>query len=152
MMEPLVIAEELVCLGLEARDWRAALTALAGRLHRAGYVLPGFTASLLQREMDFPTGLPTVIPVALCHTDAELVAQSALAVGVLAEPIAFQEMGEPDRTVWVEVVFLLALKDPITQVEMLRRFSQMLKAEDALAGIRNAADAAEVTEALRALL
>jgi len=151
-VEPLVIAEELVCLGLEAGNWRAALTALAGRLHRGGYVLPGFTASLLRREADYPTGLPTLIPVALCHTDAALVAQSALAVGVLAKPIAFQEMGAPDRTVWVEIIFLLALKGPQTQVDMLRRFSQMLKDEDALAGVRNAADAAEVTEALRTLL
>lgn len=69
----------------------------------------------------------------------------------MPELIAFQEAGAPDRTVWVAVIFLLALKDPNTQAEMLLRFSQMLKVEDALAGIRNAADAAAVSERRKAL-
>ena len=151
-MEPLVITEELIFLGLEAPDWQTALTILAGRLQQGGYVLEGYTASLLQREADYPTGLPTVIPVALCHTDAEWVAKSALGVGVLAEPIAFQEMGTLGRTIWVEIVFLLALNDPKGQVEMLQRFTQILKDADTLGQIRDAADASEVVKALDTLL
>jgi PTS system galactitol-specific IIA component len=151
-MKALVITEELVYLGLEAGDWRTALTALAERLHQGGYVLGGFTPSLLQREAAYPTGLPTVIPVALCHTDAKWVAKSALAVGVLAEPVAFYEMGAPDQVVWVEIVFLLALKDPKTQVAMLQRFTRLLKNGDALELIRSAATAAEVTGVLSTLL
>lgn len=151
-MEPMVISEDLVELGLKAAGWQEALTCLAERLLAGGYVRPGFTASLLRREAAYPTGLPTVIPVALSHTDPEEVVQSALAVGVLSEPVAFQEMGAPERAVWVEVVFVLALKEAESQVELLKRLTGLLRDRARLEQIRDAADEAAIVMVLGSLI
>jgi PTS system galactitol-specific IIA component len=151
-MESMVISEDLVMLGLEAADWQGALSALAERLHSGGYVRAGFTASLLKREATYPTGLPAAVPVALSHTDPAEVRQSALAVGVLSEPVAFQEMGTPDKVVWVELIFLLVIKDAAKHLELLKGLADLIKDQARLEALRDAKDASAVTEILRSLI
>jgi PTS system galactitol-specific IIA component len=151
-MEPMVISEDLVMLGLEAADWQGALSALAERLHAGGYVHAGFTASLLQREAVYPTGLPAVVPVALSHTDSAEVRHSALAVGVLSDPVAFQEMGTPDKVVRVELIFLLAIRDADTHMELLKSLADLIKDQVRLEAIRDAQDASDVTKILSSLI
>jgi len=38
----------------------------------------------IQREREYLTGLPSGIPVALCHTDSQFTLHNAMAVGTLA--------------------------------------------------------------------
>ena len=139
----MIISKDLIFLGLDANDQWVALKTLAERLLEKGLVREGFLDSLLQREAAYPTGLPTAVPVALSHTDAQFVIQSALAVGVLQQPVSFHEMGTPDREVMVEIVFLLAIDDPKAQVATLQRFSSLLKDPVALQTIRDAQDPAQ---------
>ena len=91
----------------------------------------------MAREETYPTGLPTSIPVAVCHTEARFVRRSALAVGTLATPIRFQEMGTPERQVDAEIIFLLALADPKDQYRA-KKMAGVFKDRAALAAIRDA--------------
>lgn len=139
-------------MGLEAQDWQGALTALTDKLLAQGLVREDFLASLLAREAVYPTGLRTAIPTALCHTDAQNVIQSALAVGVLRHPVTFREMGSPGRELRVEIIFLLAIDDPKTQVATLQRLALLLKDQEALETIRIAEDPAQLAEYLNSWL
>lgn len=148
----MIISEDLILLGLEASDRQAVLTTLAGKLLEKGIVREGFLASLLQREDSYPTGLPTVIPVALCHTEARFVHQSALALAVLRHPVAFREMGSPEHEVMVEMVFLLAIDDSKAQVATLQSLSLLLRDRAALESLRDATDPAQCAAYLRSVL
>jgi PTS system galactitol-specific IIA component len=89
--------------------------------------------------------------VAICHTEAQYVKQSALAVGTLVTPIAFLEMGTPERTVNAEIIFLLALNDPKQQVTWLRKMVTIFKDQATLRRIRDAEDPSQLLQMLKNL-
>jgi PTS system galactitol-specific IIA component len=80
------------------------------------------------------------------------VKKSALAVGTLAEPVAFHEMGSPERDIQAEIVFLMALNDPKDQVPCLKRMVSVFKNHEALETIKSAADPKQLAEYLKGLL
>ena len=106
---------------------------------------------MLDREKVFPTGLPTIIPMAICHTESEHVNSSAIAVGTVESPVAFQEMGTPERTVMAEIVFVIALKNPKDQIPWLQKMMTVFKDEATLSTIRNADNSEELVRFLNAV-
>ena len=77
-----------------------ALAELAKMLMANNYVHASFAQAVLHRENEFPTGLPTnPVGVAIPHTDIEHVISPAIAVSILANPVQFNEMGNPDNQV-----------------------------------------------------
>lgn len=129
---------DLVVVGLEAGSSDEVIRALGDRLCARGYVTGGFAESVIKREREYPTGLPTTVPVALPHTEAGFCLRSALAVGVMKSPVKFQEMGNPQNTLEARAVFLLALANPKDQVRWLQRFMR---------GLRNASLLERLTKA-----
>lgn len=150
-MADIVISRELIELGLEADTKQEVIRQLGGRLRALGYVTDGYCENVIKREEEFPTGLPTIIPVALCHTEAQYVKRSALAVGTLARPVEFKEMGAPDRNVKAEIVFLLALNDPKDQVPWLKKMVTVFKSKEALDQIKEAEDKEELEAFLKSV-
>lgn len=142
----------LVEVNLTAVSAAEVIGRLAARLAAGGYVTAGFSEAVLQREREFPTGLPTAVPTAIPHTEARHCLRSALAVAVLAQPVSFGEMGNPQRTLPVRVVFLLALADPKKQVLWLQRFMQGLRDESTLRRLAEAGSPGRVVELVRAML
>ena len=60
----------LVRLQVEASDKREAVSALAEALRAAGKVRESFFEAVLEREVAYPTGLPTPgAAIAIPHTD-----------------------------------------------------------------------------------
>jgi PTS system galactitol-specific IIA component len=111
-------------------------------------VLEGYVENVIAREENFPTGLPTSIPLAICHTEAQYVKQSALAVGTLVTPIPFKEMGTPERNVNAEIIFLLALNDPKQQVPWLKKMAKIFKDQATLKMIKEMKEPAELVDLL----
>lgn len=136
-MADIIIREELIELGLDVQSKEEAIRALGANLHALDYVTDDYVDQVLRREENFPTGLPTSIPVALCHTEAEYVKQSAMAVGTLVSPVEFKEMGTLDEFVQAEIIFLLALNDPKQQVPWLSKMATVFKEKDTLLTIKN---------------
>lgn len=142
----------LVAIGLEATRSDEVIKALGRLLQAHGYVDADYTDAVIKREHEYATGLPTAIPVALPHTDAGHCRRSALAVGTLARPVDFQEMGNPESTLSVRVVFLLALADSKEQVVWLQRFMRGLRKESFIARLTEARSEAEVVDLVREML
>ncbi|MGE5590103.1 MAG: PTS sugar transporter subunit IIA [Bacillota bacterium] len=111
-----------------AADRESAVRVLADALLANGAVHPDFGIRVLEREREFPTGLPTPgVKVALPHTDAQWVNESAVAVGILHRPVTFHVMGDPSNTVDVQVIFLLAIQQQDKQAEMLSQVVELVQ-------------------------
>ena len=143
----LIIDEKLVEVGLEAADNEEVIRLLSGKLDGCGYVEDGFAEAVLARERQYPTGLPTKIPVALCHVEAEFVKQTCMAVATLKKPVEFRNMGDPQSILDVEIVFLLTILDPKKQVFYLRKIMDLFK-DETLPNLKKAQSKKEVVSIL----
>lgn len=144
----MLFEESLVEIGIQAAQKEDAIQRLCDRLLQRGYIKDSFYPNVLRREAEFPTGLPTIIPIAICHTESEHVNQTAIAVGTLKEPVAFQEMGTPENTVMAEIVFVIAMKNPKEQVPLLGKMMEVFQSEANLSTIRGASDTVELVRFL----
>lgn len=78
-------------------------------LEGAGSVRPGFAASCVDREFDYPTGLATEVPVALPHCQSNDILRSTLCYLRLDEPVEFRRMDDDEDSIWTRHVFNLAI-------------------------------------------
>ena len=151
MAGSVIIDEKLIELGLDASTREEAIKVVADKLYALDYVNPGYYENVVKREQEFPTGLPSVIPVAVCHTEAQYVKQSAMGVATLAHPIEFREMGTPERSVQAEIIFLIALNDSKQQVPWLKKMAGVFKSEATLRAIKESKNPAQLAAYLQDL-
>jgi len=131
--------------GLEADDAPAALRALSARLREIGAVTDSFEAAVLLREEKHPTGLPTLVPAAIPHTDPEHVITPGFAVAVPKEPVVYGEIGSSgERTVWAELIIMLVLADAHSQLAALQNLVARLQEPEAVREILAATDDADL--------
>ena len=118
-----------VRLHLEAQDKAEVITELGTQLFQAGYVRDSFVRAALQREAEMPTGLPLegAYNAAIPHTESEHVLKPGLGLATLAKPVTFQNMILPEEGVAVQLVILMALDQPKSQVEMLQEIAGVLQ-------------------------
>lgn len=135
----------LVAMDLVAGDAESVITQLARLLQQEGCVHPTYLQAVLDREQVAPTGLPTKgIGVAIPHADYHHVICPAVAVGILRQTIRFREMANPDETVAVQIVFMLALSNSQLQLDMLRQLVGLIQDEPVLRQLTEARTAEEV--------
>ncbi|MDJ0756552.1 MAG: PTS sugar transporter subunit IIA [Ardenticatenaceae bacterium] len=146
LLEPTAILTQITC-----GDKREVIERLGERLMAAGYVKDGFLDGVLDREGKMPTGLPLdgESNAAIPHTDVIHVERPGVAVATLNQPVTFQNMIEPDEPVAVRLVFLLALKEPKSQVEMLQEIAEILQDGDKVSRLLNAQTPNELILLLR---
>lgn len=143
----LILDEKLVEVGMEAQDREEVIRLLSGKMNACDFVEEGFEQAVLAREKQYPTGLPTKIPVALCHVEAEYVKHTAMAVATLKKPVEFHNMGDPRVVLDVEIVFLLTIVDPKQQVFYLKKLMELFK-DDTLPKLKEAKTKKEVVSLL----
>lgn len=148
-MAKVVIHEDLVELGLSVATKEEAIKILANRLSAFDCVYDDYYDNIIAREKNYPTGLPSVIPVAVCHTEAKYVKQSAIAVATLTQPLSFREMGSPDRFIQAEIIFLIAISDPNDQVPWLKKMARVFKSKEMLEQIKNSGTKQEIVDLLQ---
>lgn len=96
------------------------IRALACPLINDGMVVSDFADHVIAREQTFPTGLPVEpVGVAIPHTDHKHVRRNAISVGILTEPVNFEDMSGEPELVPVRVVFMLALGESNKQLNVL---------------------------------
>jgi PTS system galactitol-specific IIA component len=106
----------------EALTRDEALSELANVMEAKGLVKDDYLENVLKRELVYPTGLQIgEVGVAIPHTDNIYVNQSQIAFMKLFAPVEFIQMGTEDEPVSVQLIFMLALKEPHEQVEMLAK-------------------------------
>jgi PTS system galactitol-specific IIA component len=148
-MEEIMYDARLIEIKVKANEKEEVLKILADDLKALDYVEDNFYEHVIEREKNFPTGLPTVIPIALCHTEAQYVKHPAVCLATLEKPVKFQEMGTPQNTIMAEMVFLIAMKNPKDQVPWLRKMMEFCKDAKGLETIRDSVDKVKLADFLR---
>jgi galactitol PTS system EIIA component len=142
--------ESLIAFDLHAGDAHEVIDLLAAKMHAQGLVSAQYGAETWDREMTHPTGLPTKpFCIAFPHADAEGVNQSALGVAVLHEAVKFQNMADPDEALDVQLVFMLANRNPEEQIQTLRNLAVLFGQPEKLVELRNQATLQGVESWLR---
>ena len=139
-----------VKLGIEVKDSREVVTILGDLLFKKGYVHSTFVEAAISRESELPTGLPLggEYNAAIPHTDIEHVIKPGLAMATMTSPVTFQNMVAPDEAVPVNLVILMALEKPKTQVEMLQEIAGVLQDADVITCLMEAKNFDDVQVAL----
>lgn len=138
---------------LEGSNSMDILRQLGAELYRQGYVKESYIDAVIEREKEFPTGLPTKgVGIAIPHADAIHVNEEALILGILKEPVNFTVMGSHNDQVEVQLVFMLAIKDPQMQLNMLKRLMEGCQKEEVLYTLRNHDDLREVDRIMKGFM
>ncbi|QAT39247.1 PTS sugar transporter subunit IIA [Clostridium sp. JN-9] len=136
--------KELITVNLEAESPEDIFYAMAEMLKNNGYVKDSFYNGLVERESKFPTGLLLgKYNVAIPHTDAIHVLKPTIAIATLKHPVKFNCM-DGSGDVNVEIVFLLALNEPHSQIVMLQQLMLLIQDEDILRNMHFAKDSGEL--------
>ena len=107
-----LLAENLIIDNLPAKTKEEALSEMAAYLVDKGFCKPSFIQAILDREAKHPSALPMKnIKIAIPHTDSTHVKKPAILFARLSEPVEFRSMGNPDQTLKVPLISMLALKD-----------------------------------------
>ncbi|MBL4934650.1 PTS sugar transporter subunit IIA [Clostridium sp. YIM B02515] len=146
-------AKDLVFKDLEFSSNTEVLKFLSSKLQEKGYVKEGYQKAILDREEEYPTGLPSAdIKIAIPHADHNLVNKATLAIGVLRKPVEFKSMEDPDKSLDVSVIIMLALSEPHGHIEMLQRVVKLIQNPEVLREIVEAPSTDEVINKLEPYL
>jgi galactitol PTS system EIIA component len=144
----LVIEENIIARKLRFENSTDVIREMGTRLKKAGLVNDQFIDAVIKREKDYPTGLPTKIPVSLCHTDPQYVLKSFLTLATLEKPVVFHEMGNPTAIQNVRIVFVLGVKEKNEHVSVLKNIMNLLRNENLLQSIYDSKSTSEIKEIL----
>ncbi len=111
--------EELIFLDVEADDKFDFFKKIAEKLYNFGYVKDSFYDGLVEREKNYPTGLPTQpFCIAIPHCNPEHVIKESVSVVRFKEAISFGEMGQENKEILCKFAFVLTMKG-VRQVAIL---------------------------------
>ncbi|NLV77146.1 MAG: PTS sugar transporter subunit IIA [Tissierellia bacterium] len=150
-MTKILVQKDLVVLDLRAESKDEVLRKLGSLMINKGYAKEGYIEALIEREKEFPTGLVSIdeIGIAIPHTDAHYVNNSAIAVGLLENIVPFGLMGGMDNDlVNVEIVFLLAINNPCEQLNLLQNLIGMFQKRNTLKKIKEAENKGQIVSIL----
>lgn len=100
---------------------------------KEGYVEDIFLERILAREVEFPTGIQLEeMGVAIPHTDAECIKKEFIAVITVPSGVPFARMDLPSSNIKAKIVFVLGLKEPHAQLEMLQSLISILRQTEEL--------------------
>lgn len=123
--------EKLIFTNLDFETKEDALNFLSGKLLKHQYVKPEYQQAILDREKVYPTGLPSLgVSIAIPHADNNLVNETTIAIGVLKRPVIFYSMESADKELDVQIIMMLAIKEPHGQIEMLQKVVSIIQNEN----------------------
>ncbi len=147
------VNESLVAVHMQAKTMIEAVTHLSTILIEQGYVKPGYTAAALERENTCPTGLPTPgIGTAIPHAGIEHTLKPGIAIGTLAQPVKFGQLGDPDTQIDVSIIFMLSVTEPDAQVYLLQSIIDVYKDAELLKRLHAATDPGVIAREVNAAL
>ncbi|UDN62010.1 PTS sugar transporter subunit IIA [Clostridioides sp. ES-W-0016-02] len=131
-----IINSNLIFKDIEVSSNEDALKFLGQRLFDEQYVKESYIEAVIAREKKYATGLPTgIYGVAIPHTDIVHVNEPGIAIGILNKPVKFIMMGTDDTEIDVKVIFMLAVKEPQEQLQLLERLMTIFQDENMLNNI-----------------
>lgn len=125
---------DTIFINLDSTDKETVLVKLGNELYKKGYVNEDYTEAVISREKIYPTGLNVQgkVKVAIPHADSKYVNSPQIAFASLKEPVDFNSMENVEETIGVQLVFMLAVKDPDKHVTVLQKLMGMFEKEQIL--------------------
>lgn len=144
------IDKDLIMVGLHVETKEEALEKMGRQLFEQGYVTEEFIPSVLKREQEYPTGLPTLpYAIAIPHTDSDKVIEPKIAIATLKETVPFSVMGNSNMEVDVKIIFMLALDSPDKQLETLKKLTGIFQNKEAVEKFGNVQNVKECEKLLQ---
>lgn len=142
--------KSLIFTGVKAERWQEVLQQAGSALQQKGYAKDTYIEALLEREVRYPTGIDIRgIGVAIPHTDPCQIKKEGLAILTLASPVTFGKMGTEQGHVNVSLVFVLAVKEPGSQIERLRQIMNLIQDREVLKKLQCASKVQDVIDVIR---
>lgn len=130
---------ELILREVDAKDAQDAIRQVGQRFFQAGFVKDTYIDAVVARETTYPTGLQLAeIAVAMPHTDPQHVNRPGVCIAQLKHPVTFAHMGDPDTLVQAEMLFMMAIKNPDEQIELLQKVLSVFQQPEVVAAFRAA--------------
>mgnify|MGYP002169022322 FL=1 len=150
-----MISEEVIHLtkelhiftDLDFENADALLHYMGGQLQQTGCVRETYPQAVVDREKEYPTGLPTEnIKVAIPHTGAAHVLRQAVAVATLKKPVLFYSIEQDGEQLPVEIVFMLALSDSDAHMDLLQAVMKMIQDDSFLQQLKATQDHRQIAD------
>lgn len=109
-------------------------------LFKAGIVGKQFGELCIEREREYPTGLPTEIPTAIPHAKDDSITENTICFLRLEKPVIFQRMDDDTKSIETDMIFNLAIKDPGQHINALQNMMIFLNNTEALEKCRTLPD------------
>lgn len=124
--------EELIFL-LDTQSKKEAFEQIANGLYEHGFVKETYLQAVSEREEVYPTGLLAAEGgIAIPHTDHIHVNKPVISLAILKEPITFLQMGTDNMKVDVNIIFMLAIKKPESQLRVLQMVTEIIQDQEIL--------------------
>ena len=148
----IVLDEKNIILDCDAQDWEQVIRIAGARLRENGYIDDAYIEAIIEREKEYPTGLPTDdVITALPHANSGAVYKTGVCVVRLAHPVDFRNMGDPEETLPVEMAFVLAnASGPDAHLEDLQELMDCFTRVGLLADLKRAQSVAAFQEVFAA--
>lgn len=139
--------KENIMLDVEEKSRKDLFHFVSNYLVDQGVVDGDYEQDLLDRELDFPTGLLVGdLNVAIPHANNKHVHESCVVICRLREPIAFFRMDEPSEEVRVSLVFFLVLKKSEEHLGMLQKIVRIVQDQVTMQQLITADNADQILE------
>ena len=141
----IVADRNLIFLHQEATSREEIIGRLAFAMQGLGYIGESYEQAVLEREKEFPTGLPCdEIYVAIPHAFSGDVIKTGVAVAVLDTPVDFVNMGDPDEILPCKMVFLMCnAENADSHIDDLQEMMGMFSSPELLKKLYEAKDVDE---------
>ncbi len=144
-----MIDKQLVFTDLEFDNAEEVIRFGADKLCKAGYTKETYGDSVVEREKEFPTGLPTEpFGIAIPHTNSSFVKKSGICCIKLKKPVVFHQMGNGEENIEAHFVILLAISDSSEHLELLSGLMELFTNEELLTQIEEAENEEKIAEIL----
>lgn len=143
------LRDDLIFIDVEAGTSDEVFRKLGGVLTEKGFGKETYVQALIDREAEYPTGLNIDgCGIAIPHTPADFVNESATCIGILKNPVNFLEMGT-DEDVAVKMVFVLCVTDPQKHMEQLQRIVSIIQDKSVLEKLQKTRNVNEIIEIIK---
>lgn len=103
------LLKENILFDCKADNAEMVIRTISARLEKNGYIESPYVEAVLEREKEYPTGLPTEdVFVAIPHANCPAVKRTCIGVAKMKQPVDFCNAVDPESTLPAELVFLLA--------------------------------------------
>lgn len=129
VMSSLGLSYKFIASNIEgASSQQELFECISNELIQGGYVKDSFKQALIEREQEHPTGLLMEdCSIAIPHTETEHINHSIISVIKLNSDITFQLMENKQKSIYPDIVFVLALKDSSAHLNVLKGVMELFR-------------------------